>query len=59
MRKQYFGVDGTQILTPNYSSMYNGPVDIGGRIYPSNNTVTGFYGNLYDTKIIASDGSYR
>lgn len=59
VRKNYFAVDGTQILTPNYTSMPSTSLNIGGRLTTEGTTATGFYGNIYDVKIVDGDGILR
>lgn len=57
LRKDYFGLDGTKILTPNYSSMPSTTVNFVGRMPASGKTVsTGFRGKVYDTQIVNSSG---
>lgn len=56
VRKNYFGIDGERVLTPSYSSMPNTPLNIGGRLAVDGvSPVSGFYGRIYEAKILGSD----
>lgn len=59
LKKNYFGVDGTQVLTPAYNSMPNTAICFGGRVSSDGTTVTGFWGYLYECSILDSNGNYR
>ena len=60
VRKNYFGVDGERVLTPSYSSMPNKPLDIGGRLATDGTSpVGGFYGRIYEAKILDSNEELR
>lgn len=62
LKKQSFSVDGTKLLTPNYSSMPSTPTCFGARINAAGDAITGggMYGNLYEgTGIVGSNGNYR
>lgn len=53
VRKGYFGVDGSTVLSPAYSSMYSKPLNVGGRLKADGHTIqSGFYGRLYEVKIL-------
>lgn len=55
LRKNYFGIDGTQVLVPSWSSMPSTTLCIGGRIQTDGVTVTGFLGKIYEVKIYDSN----
>ena len=59
LKKGSFKIDGTTVLSPTYSSMPSTTLNIGGRIQTDGVSVTGMYGNLYEAKIIDSDGNLR
>lgn len=60
LRKGYFSVDGTRTLSPTFSSMYSKTLNIGGRLNAAGDAiVTGFYGNLYDVKLLNEDDELR
>ena len=57
LKKQSCKIDGTTLVTPNYSSMPNTTLNFGGRITSSG--VTGFYGYIYECWIKDKDGLYK
>ena len=59
VRKNYFGIDGSQFLSPSYSSMPSTTLNVGGRLATSGTTATGFYGNLYKVIIKDDAGEFK
>lgn len=59
IKKNSFKVDGSTVLSPNYSSMPTSVLSVGGRL-TSDTAATGFYGSLYDGfAVIDSNGDFR
>lgn len=59
LRKQWFGIDGSRVLVPNFSSMPSTTLNVGGRIAVNGTTATGFYGNLYNVKVLDENDVLR
>lgn len=59
LRQGWFGIDGSRILQPAYSSMPNTSMVIGGRLSTNNSVSTGYYGDIYEVSILDSDENYR